>query len=123
VARLGRHGRRRERRFRDCESRLWGGDSRQLALGTNPPIRRSVSDRTVLLTAIAMPSQRYYRQRARTLLAWSRATKDKAYAAQLRLRAANELEQAEHAREAVTDLNPLLSEFNAGQMRKEGKEG
>jgi hypothetical protein len=70
-----------------------------------------------------MPSQRYYRQRARTLLAWSRATKDKAYAAQLRLRAANELEQAEHAREAVADLNPLLSEFDAGQMRKEGNDG
>jgi hypothetical protein len=92
-------------------------------MGTNPPIRRSVSDRTVLLTAIAMPSQRYYRQRARTLLAWSRATKDKAYAAQLRLRAANELEQAEHAREAVADLNPLLSEFSVGQMSKDGKEG
>ena len=70
-----------------------------------------------------MPSQRYYRPRARTLLAWSRATKDKVYAAQLRLRAANELEQAEHAREVVADLNPLLSEFNAGQIRKEGNEG
>ena len=69
-----------------------------------------------------MPSQRYYGQRARTLLAWSRATKDKAYAAQLRLRAANELEQAEHAREAVADLNPRLNEFNAGQM-KERNEG
>ena len=33
-----------------------------------------------------MPSQRYYRERARTLLAWSKATQDKAYAAQLRLR-------------------------------------
>jgi len=38
VARLGRHGRRRERGFRECESGLWGGDSRQLALGTNPPL-------------------------------------------------------------------------------------
>ena len=50
--------------------------------------------------ASAMPSQRYYRERARTLLAWSKATKDKAYAAHLRLRAANELEQAEQARGA-----------------------
>ena len=59
----------------------------------------------------AMPSARYYRQRARTLLAWSKATKDKAYAAQLRLRAANELEQAEHA---------LLSELKARQVQREG---
>ena len=43
---------------------------------------------------------------------WARATKDKAYAAQFRLRAANELEQAEQAREAIADLNPLLAEFN-----------
>ena len=66
-----------------------------------------------------MPSQRYYRDRAKTLLAWAKATKDKAYAAQLRLRAANVLEQAEQAREEVADLNPLLMEFNAHQMSKE----
>ena len=66
-----------------------------------------------------MPSQRYYRERARTLLAWSRATKDKAYAAHLRLRAANELEQAQQAREAVTDLTALSSEFHARHMQKE----
>jgi hypothetical protein len=65
-----------------------------------------------------MPSRRYYRERARTLLAWTKATKDKAYAAQLRLRAANELEQAEQAREEMADLNPLLGEFNARQMFK-----
>jgi hypothetical protein len=45
-------------------------------------------------------------------------TQDKAYAAQLRLRAANELEQAEQARAAVADLNVLPSELRA-QMRKE----
>jgi len=56
--------------------------------------------------ASAMPSQRYHRERARTLLAWSKAAKDKAYAAHLRLRAANELEQAEQARAAVADLPP-----------------
>jgi hypothetical protein len=66
-----------------------------------------------------MPSQRYYRERARALLAWSRATKDKAYAAQLRLRAANELEQAEQARETVADLTPLPSEFHARHMQTE----
>ena len=65
-----------------------------------------------------MPSQRYYRERARTLLAWSKATQDKAYAAQLRLRAANELEQAQQARTAVADLNVLPSELHA-QMQKE----
>jgi len=37
-----------------------------------------------------------------------------------RQRAANELEQAEQAREAVADLDPLLSEFNARQMSKQG---
>jgi hypothetical protein len=67
----------------------------------------------------AMPSERYYRERTRTLLAWARATKDKAYAAHLRLRAANELEQAQQAREAVADLTSLPSEFHARQMQKE----
>jgi hypothetical protein len=69
--------------------------------------------------ASAMPSQRYHRERARTLLAWSKATKDKACAAHLRLRAANELEQAEQARGAAADLNPVLGEFHARQMRNE----
>jgi hypothetical protein len=68
--------------------------------------------------ASEMPSQRYYRERARTLLAWSRATQDKAYAAQLRLRAANELEQAEQARAAVAGLNVPPGELRA-QMQKE----
>jgi hypothetical protein len=43
-----------------------------------------------------MPSQRYYRDRAKTLLAWAKATKDKAYAAQLRLR------PSKHARKSLT---------------------
>ena len=66
-----------------------------------------------------MPSQRYYRERARTLLAWSKATKDKAYAAHLGLRAANELEHAEQARAAAAGLNPLLGDFHARRMQTE----
>jgi len=66
-----------------------------------------------------MPSQRYYRERARTLLAWSKATRDRAYAAHLRLRAANELEQAEQARAAAADLNALPGELQARQMQTE----
>jgi len=66
-----------------------------------------------------MPSQRYYRERARTLLAWSKATQDRAYAAHLRLRAANELEQAEQARAAAADLNALPGELQARQMQTE----
>ena len=66
-----------------------------------------------------MPSQRYYRERARTLLAWARATNDKAYAAHLRLRAANELEQAQQAREAVADLTSLPSALHARHMQKQ----
>ena len=66
-----------------------------------------------------MPSRRYHRERARTLLAWSKATKDKAYAAQLRLRAADELEQAERAREAAADLDPSLIVLNPRHMSEE----
>jgi hypothetical protein len=47
-----------------------------------------------------------------------RPPKNKAYAAQLRLRAANELEQAQQARAAVAELNVLPSELHA-QMQKE----
>jgi hypothetical protein len=62
-----------------------------------------------------MLSARYYREQARTLLSWSRATKDKAYATELRLRAATELDRAEKAREQVADLNPILAEFDDRQ--------
>jgi hypothetical protein len=65
-----------------------------------------------------MPSARYYRQQAKTLLAWARATRDKTYADRLRAQAAKELEQAEQAQEAVGDLNPLLAEFNSQQLLK-----
>jgi hypothetical protein len=65
-----------------------------------------------------MPSSRYYRQQAKSLLAWASATGDKAYANRLREQAAKELERAKNAREAVADLNPLLAEFNEQQMRK-----
>jgi hypothetical protein len=69
-----------------------------------------------------MPSQRYYRNQAKILLSWSKATKDKAYAAELRLRAAKELERAEEAHEAVADLNPILAVFNGSQaFRKNGR--
>jgi hypothetical protein len=65
-----------------------------------------------------MPSPRYYQQQAKTLLTWAKATKDKACARRLRVQAAAELEHAEQAREAVTDLNPLLAEFNTQQLLK-----
>jgi hypothetical protein len=60
-------------------------------------------------------------EQANTLLSWARATKDKAYADRLRTRAAEEVEQAEAAREAVADLNPLLAEFNSHQLLKARK--
>jgi len=65
-----------------------------------------------------MPSARYYREQAKTLLSWARATKDEAYADRLRTRAAEELEQAEAAHEAVADLSPLLLDFNSQQLLK-----
>jgi hypothetical protein len=65
-----------------------------------------------------MPSERYYRQQATTLLSWARATGDKAWAAVLRQRAARELEQAAKAPGSLTDLNRLLADFNDRQMRK-----
>lgn len=64
-----------------------------------------------------MPSEQYYRQQATALLSWARATTDKACAAMLRERAAKQLEQAAEA-ETITDLNPLLTDFNEQQMRK-----
>jgi hypothetical protein len=65
-----------------------------------------------------MPSARYYQQQAMTLLSWARATRDSSHADRLRVKAAQELQQAEHAQESVADLNPLLAEFNAEQMHK-----
>jgi hypothetical protein len=64
-----------------------------------------------------MPSARYYREQAKVLLSWAKATRDKAYASRLRERAAKSLAQAKEAREAVADLNPLIAEFNEQQMR------
>ena len=64
-----------------------------------------------------MPSERYYRQQAMALLSWARATRDKAWADVLRGRAAKELDQAKDASGAITDLNPLLTDFNDQQMR------
>jgi hypothetical protein len=66
-----------------------------------------------------MPSENYYRQQAAALLSWALATTDKAWATVLRQRAAKELERAAAASGAVTDLNPLLADFNEQQMRKE----
>ena len=60
-----------------------------------------------------MPSARYHQQRAKTLLSWAKATKDKAYADRLRVKAAAEREQAKEAREEVADLKPVLGEFKA----------
>jgi hypothetical protein len=65
-----------------------------------------------------MPSARYYERQANTLLSWSKATKDKAYAVRLRTQAIKELEEATQAREAVADLNALLCEFNTQQLLK-----
>ena len=64
----------------------------------------------------SMPSARYYRDQAKLLLSWARAANDPACAARLRTRAANALEEARDAREAVSDLNPILSEFNQQQL-------
>lgn len=65
-----------------------------------------------------MPSERYYRQQATALLSWARATHDKAWARFLRQRAAYELERAADDDTAITDLNPLLADFNEQQLRK-----
>jgi hypothetical protein len=71
-----------------------------------------------------MPSAQYYIDQARTLLSWARATKDRVYAQALRRRAASLLARAGSAKAAVTDLNPLLTDFNEGQMRsRERPEG
>jgi hypothetical protein len=67
-------------------------------------------------TAQRMPTARYYKEQARALLTWARATGDKAYADQLRVHAAKELERAEQAHAAVPDLNPILIEFNNQQL-------
>lgn len=63
-----------------------------------------------------MPSAKYYLDQAGTLLAWARKTKDRVYAQALRQRAGDLMERASSAHPAVTDLNPLLSEFNDRQM-------
>ena len=63
-----------------------------------------------------MPSARYYRDQAKLLLSWAGATHDPAQAARLKAQAANALEEAREAREAVSDLNPILSEFNLQQL-------
>ena len=59
-----------------------------------------------------------YRQQATALLSWARATHDEAWARFLRRRAAYELERGADDRTAVTDLNPLLADFNEQQLRK-----
>jgi hypothetical protein len=64
-----------------------------------------------------MPSAQYYIDQARTLLSWARATKDRVYAQALRRRAETLLTRASSAKAAVTDLNPLLADFNEAQMR------
>ena len=64
-----------------------------------------------------MPSERYYREQAKTLLSWAKATRDKAQATVLGEQAAKELAHSDEAPQAI-DLNPLLDEFNDLQMRK-----
>jgi hypothetical protein len=67
-----------------------------------------------------MPSARYYLDQARTLLAWARKTRDDVYAQALRQRAGDLMERAKGARPAVSDLNPLLADFNDRQMQDGG---
>jgi hypothetical protein len=66
-----------------------------------------------------MPSARYYVEQAKALLSWAQATKDEGKATRLHARAAKQLERAKQAAEPA-DLDPLLSEFNDGQMLKGG---
>jgi hypothetical protein len=70
-----------------------------------------------------MPSAQYYIDQARTLLTWARTTTDKAYARGLRQKASELLEQAGKSRATVSDLNPLLADFNNRQMRDSGPDG
>ena len=69
-----------------------------------------------------MPSGKYYIDQAKTLLAWAHTTPDKAHARKLREKAGDLLQQAQGARAAVPDLNPLLAHFNNRQMRGRGPE-
>jgi len=67
-----------------------------------------------------MPSAKYYIDQAKTLLDWARKTSDPAYAQALRQKASRLLEQANAAETALSDLNPLLADFNEKQMRGSG---
>jgi hypothetical protein len=70
--------------------------------------------------SVLMPSPAYYIEQARTLLTWARTTADPAYARFLRQKAGEMLAQCNDARAAVSDLNPLLADFNDHQMRDRG---
>ena len=61
------------------------------------------------MTVRAMPN--CSRQKANAFLSWANATEDKGYREWLRARAADAIERAKEAGEAVADLNPVLSGF------------
>jgi hypothetical protein len=68
-----------------------------------------------------MPTSRYYTEQAKLLLSWALAARDPATAARLEARGRELLTQANMPEDsAVRDLKPLLDEFNAAQLRKDG---
>jgi len=63
-----------------------------------------------------MPSAKYYREQAQTLLGWALATADKAYAAQLTARAMELLARSGEAEETPTGLHQAIAAFNDQQL-------
>jgi hypothetical protein len=86
--------------------------------GTRAAHLCSASDRNLSAGTHNAERARYYKQQAKTLLSWATSTKDQACARRLRVQAAEELERAERACEAVADINPLLAEFNRQELLK-----
>jgi hypothetical protein len=69
-----------------------------------------------------MPSQQYYRRQARLCFQMALACGGPTRAAQLQAQGRVYLDLARQVRQ-TTDLNSVLEEFNAGQMRKRGPDG
>jgi hypothetical protein len=91
-----------------------------ILVAIGPVLRRS--SKMVLgtwVTGSGMPSAHYYVEQAKALLSWAQATKDEGKETRLHAQAAKELERAKQAVEPA-DRDPLLSEFNDGQMLKGG---
>jgi hypothetical protein len=65
-----------------------------------------------------MPTARYFREQAQTLLAWALATNDPDYGTLLTTRAMELLAKADQAGDERTpDLNNAIADLNDGQMR------